>query len=169
MAETATPTVTVAAVAPNEKTRSACLGVAEGLSEYFTPDALSGMAEDLRKGRLFVADEAGAAVGFAVVRGVTEDRAEILWMAVRRDQWRRGIGAELVERVLEDLRSRDVELLSVKTPAEGAGYPPYEGTRRFYERMGFVHAGTLDPCPEWTGGDPCAAYTGEIHTTSRGA
>lgn len=87
------PGVLVAEVIPGRETVAACLRITGGLPDYFTKDSLSEMGEDLWKSRLYVAGE--TKIGFSVVRDdVAEDRAEILWMAVRREWQRQGIGPD---------------------------------------------------------------------------
>jgi len=45
-----------------------------------------------------------------------------------------------------------------KTLAPDVEYAPYEATRRFYEKKGFIHLETIDPYPGWDPGNPCAIY-----------
>jgi len=46
-----------------------------------------------------------------------------------------------------------------------SGYRPYEATRAFWERNGFVHVDTIDPLPGWEPGNPAAIYVAAIRPT----
>lgn len=134
-----------------------CLRIAEKLPEYFDANDLGTMRRDLLEDVLYVAVEAEEVVGFSTVRDKGEKVAEISWLAVDPGRRSGGIGRALVGRVEEDLAAGGVELLMVKTLAADADYPPYEATRRFYERSGFLHLETVNPYPPWNG-DPAAIY-----------
>ncbi len=136
----------------------ACLATAKELGQYFTDEAIATIGEDLRKHSLYVALGSGEVVGFATVQRKSAHVAEILWMAVKLAQQHKGIGSAIMSHVADDLRGQGVRLLEVKTLAEDADYPPYEATRRFYEKMGFMHLETIDPYPGWEPGNPCAIY-----------
>ena len=97
-------------------------------------------------------------VGFVAIKRKNNHVAEISWMAVELEHQRQGIGSALVDRVANDLRSQGIRVLEVKTLAEDVEYSPYEKTRRFYEKMGFIHLETIDPYSEWERGTPCAIY-----------
>lgn len=56
------------------------------------------------------------------------------------------------------MRSAGVELLEVKTLSAKADYLPYEATRGFYQRTGFLHLETVDPYPGWGPENPGAIY-----------
>lgn len=54
--------------------------------------------------------------------------ASIAWLGVRGDVRKRGYGRLIVERVLDDLRKKDVKLVTLVAQPEAVG---------FWERMGF--------------------------------
>ena len=70
----------------------------------------------------------------------------------------RGIGSALVNRIASDLSSQGIKVMEVKTLSADVDYAPYEKTRRFYEKVGFMHLDTIDPYPGWEPGSPCAIY-----------
>jgi hypothetical protein len=39
---------------------------------------------------------------------------------------------------------------------------PYEATRAFWERNGFIHVDTIDPLPGWEPGNPAAIYVAAL-------
>ena len=67
-------------------------------------------------------------------------------------------GSALLLAIEERLRADGVTLLEVKTLAPTVVYAPYERTRHFYERAGFLLLETVDPYPGWEPGNPCAIY-----------
>jgi GNAT superfamily N-acetyltransferase len=79
--------------------------------------------------------------GFLTLVPHSTESAEISWMAVNAEHRRQGIGRLLIERVTTTLAERGVRFLSVLTL--GPSVPEdvddgYEGTRRFYEAVGFT-------------------------------
>ena len=52
-----------------------------------------------------------------------------------------------------------------KTLDRSSGYRPYEATRAFWERNGFVHVDTIDPLPGWEPGNPAAIYVAALCPT----
>jgi hypothetical protein len=46
-----------------------------------------------------------------------------------------------------------------------ADYRPYEATRAFWERRGFVQVDTIDPLPGWEPGNPAAIYVAALRPT----
>ena len=135
-----------------------CREIMRGLPEFFTPKALDDMARDLEKHTLFVAGEEAYPSGFATARYKNRHTLEITWLAVRRDQRRRGVGAALIKYIADHARDADKHILMLKTLAPIAGYKPYEATHSFYEKFGFLHVDTIDPYPGWGPDNPCAIY-----------
>lgn len=88
-----------------------------------------------------LADDGGMA-GFAVVARKAPASTEILWFAVDRARRRQGHGTRLLAHVIDLLADDGVALIEVKTLDRTANYLPYEGTRAFWERNGFVHIDT---------------------------
>ena len=136
----------------------ACLSIAKSLTYYFTDEAITKMAQELPKQLLFVAIDADDFVGFAGILRKSDKVAEISWIAVKANHQHQGIGSALIDHIVQDLSSQGTSLLEVKTLAENVDHAPYEITRRFYEKMGFVHLETIDPFPDWELGNPCAIY-----------
>ena len=142
----------------HEEHVEACLTIARELGQYFTEEAVATMNNDIRSYPTYVAVNFDKVQGFATIQCRNDYAAEILWMAVNPENKRRGIGSALVDRIIDDLRHQGIRLLEVKTLSGDVDYPPYEATRRFYEKMGFIHLETIDPYPGWEPGNPCAIY-----------
>jgi GNAT superfamily N-acetyltransferase len=80
--------------------------------------------------------------------------------------WRgRGHGTTLLGHVLDHLAAAGISVVEVKTLDASSGYLPYEATRAFWERNGFVHVDTIDPLPDWEPGNPAAIYVAALRAT----
>lgn len=142
----------------------ACLGIVRSLPEFFTADVLGTIRSDFGQHQSWVADDAEV-VGFAIVDRRSSTAAEILWAAVHRDRRGTGIGTLLIEHVLDALAGNGVLIVEAKTLDRSADYGPYESTRAFWERRGFVQIDRIDPMPGWQSGNPCALYVAALTAT----
>ncbi len=145
----------------NKKHIIDCLSIAKELKQYFTDTALEVMEKDLLRHLLFIAinsDDSKKLLGFAVIDYKNQNVAEILWVAVKKEHQNNGIGSSLINYINDDLKSRGIKLLEVKTLSEDIKDSYYEKTRRFYKKLGFVHLETINPYPGWDPGNPCAIY-----------
>ncbi len=138
----------------------ACLAITQALPDYFTASALPHIRDDLTHHAAYVLQDQArrAVIGFAVVARKNAVVAELLWLAVERASQGQGHGSALLAAVEERLRADGVTLLEVKTLAPTVVYAPYERTRHFYERAGFVLLEVVDPYPGWEPDSPCAIY-----------
>ena len=136
---------------------AACTAIVASLPDHFDDHAVRRVPEDVAAHGAWLLAAGPLVVSFAVVerRGPA---AEILWMATRPELRRRGHGGRLLTHVLHALGEDGVRLVETKTLAASADYAPYEATRAFWERSGFVHLDTIDPYPGWEPGNPCAIY-----------
>lgn len=143
-----------------------CLELARGLPEYFNEEGYKKMEQDLVDHELYTAMQDGRLVGFITIYKKNQDVAEISWMAVDKEKKGKGIGSELLEYMIEDLRGSDHKLLEVKTLSEIDGYEPYKATREFYRKHGFILLETICPYPGWGEDDPCAIYVKILRCSS---
>ncbi|MBL0887467.1 GNAT family N-acetyltransferase [Myceligenerans indicum] len=81
-----------------------------------------------------------------------DSTAEVHLLAVRRKHHRAGIGRALLREVEDDMRSRGVRLLTVKTLGPSLPDPGYEQTRAFYEAVGFL---PVEEFPDMWVENPC--------------
>jgi GNAT superfamily N-acetyltransferase len=88
-----------------------------------------------------------------------------LWIAVDAARRSRGHGTLLLGHVLDSLASAGISVVAAKTLDASSGYRPYEGTRAFWERNGFVQVDAIDPLPGWQAGNPAAIYVAAIRAT----
>jgi GNAT superfamily N-acetyltransferase len=137
---------------------AACVAIVRGLPDYFTDDVPDKVTHDLGRHEGWILAEGNDIAGFAIVERRSPPTAEILWAAVRAELRGSGHGGVLVDHILDGLSAAGVQLVEVKTQDRSANYPPYEATRAFWEKHGFVHLDTIDPFPDWGPGNPAALY-----------
>jgi GNAT superfamily N-acetyltransferase len=81
-------------------------------------------------------------VGFVATARTFPQCLEITWLAVHADRRRAGIGRRLVEQVAAEARGHGIALLCTLTLGPSADEPGvddgYEGTRLFWQRVGFI-------------------------------
>ena len=133
-----------------------CEAIVAGLPDYFTDDVPDKVRSDLRDHGGWVIDDAGDVVGFVIVQRRGTRAAEILWAAVAADRRGAGLGARLVDHVLDELSADGVQIVEVKTLDPSADYAPYDATRAFWLARGFIQLDTIDPFADWPPGNPAA-------------
>jgi len=143
----------------------AATAIVRGLPDYFTDDVPGQVEHEAAAREAWVVTEAGTVTGFAIAARKSPGGAEIRWMAVDAGRRGRGHGTALLGRVMDDLAAAGISVVEVKTLDSSAGYPPYEATRAFWERHGFVQIDTIDPLPDWEPGNPAAIYVAALRPT----
>lgn len=142
------------------------LRIVRELPEFFVGDVPSIVERDLqRHPGWVVVDDHHEVIGFAIAERRSAYSTEILWMAVQADRRAAGHGTMLLDSMLDALRDDGVQLVEVKTLDSSAGYAPYDATRAFWERRGFVQIDTIDPLPGWQPGNPAAVYVAALRPT----
>jgi GNAT superfamily N-acetyltransferase len=144
---------------------AAVAGIVRGLPDYFTDDVPVKVERDAASHDAWVITDTEAVAGFAVAARKSPGGAEILWMAIDAAHRGRGYGTRLLGHVLDHLAADGVSIVEAKTLDRSSGYRPYEATRAFWERNGFVHVDTIDPLPDWPPGNPAAIYVAAIRPT----
>lgn len=88
-----------------------------------------------------VAEQGGQVVGYAYYApDIMTDRSWYLyWIAVDRARQGQGVGRAIMEHVEADIRARRGRLLFIET----SSLPHSEGTRRFYQCLGYEVTGVL--------------------------
>jgi GNAT superfamily N-acetyltransferase len=133
-----------------------CAAIVTGLPDFFTDDVPDKVRSDLHDHGGWVIDDGGDVVGFAVVQRRGRSAAEILWAAVATDRRGAGLGARLIDHVLDELGADGVQIVEVKSLDPSAGYAPYDATRAFWLARGFIQLDTIDPLPGWPPGNAAA-------------
>ncbi len=139
--------------------------IVRGLQDYFADDVPSQVERDAADHDGWVLTSSAGVVGFAVAARRSPRGAEILWMAVDPARRGHGPGTVLLERMLDELAVDGVSVVEAKTLDCSSGYQPYEATRAFWERRGFVQVDTIDRLPGWQPGNPAAIYITALRPT----
>jgi GNAT superfamily N-acetyltransferase len=157
--------------------REACVAILHELPGYFRADHCQAVGHHLDEHRGWVAVDdridgingidghAAEVVGFALARAEFGGTAEISLIAVRPSRRGQGIGTRLVERVLADFVDECVVVVQASALDASADYEPYDATRAFWERRGFVQISCVDPLPGSPPGHPSAIYVAALETT----
>ena len=144
---------------------SALVAIIRGLPDYFTDDVPATVERDAASHEAWVLTDSGTVAGFAVAARKSPGGAEILWIAVDAARRGRGHGTMLLGHVLDQLAAAGISVVEAKTLDRSSGYRPYEATRAFWERNGFIHIDTIDPLPGWRPGNPAAIYVAIVRPT----
>ncbi|MFY9932608.1 MAG: GNAT family N-acetyltransferase [Streptosporangiaceae bacterium] len=145
----------------------AATAIIRGLPDYFTDDVPAKLERDAASHEAWVLteSESGAVAGIAVAARKSPGGAEILWIAIDAARRGRGHGTRLLGHVLDHLAATGISVVAAKTLDRSSGYLPYEATRAFWERNGFVYLDTIDPLPGWQPGNPAAIYVAALRPT----
>ena len=143
----------------------AVAAIIRGLPDYFTDDVPARAERDAAAHQAWVITDSGTVAGFTIAARKSPGGAEILWIAVDAARRGRGHGTRLLGRVLDYLGADGISVVEAKTLDRSSGYRPYEATRAFWERNGFVHVDTIDPLPGWEPGNPAAIYVAALRPT----
>lgn len=112
-----------------------------GMFQPYEIDVGVELVEDrLKKGeqseyQFLFAEDAESTVGYVCYGPVTvtDRRFDLYWIAVRKDQWGRGIGGRLLSRAEHEMKRQGCPLVFVETSSRNE----YEPTRSFYRKYGY--------------------------------
>jgi GNAT superfamily N-acetyltransferase len=141
------------------------VAIIRGLPDYFTDDVPAKAGQDAARHEAWVITDPETVAGFVVAARKSSGGAEILWIAVDAARRGRGRGTALLGHALGQLAAAGVSVVEAKTLDQSSGYQPYEATRAFWERNGFIHVDTIDPLPGWPPGNPAAIYVAALAAT----
>jgi len=144
---------------------AAATAIVRGLPDYFTDDVPGKVEHDAASHEAWAITDSGTVAGFAIAARKSPGGAEILWIAVDAARRGQGHGTRLLGHVLDDLAADGISVVEAKTLDRSSGYRPYEATRAFWERNGFIQVDTIDPLPDWQPGNPAAIYVAALRPT----
>lgn len=113
------------------------IGISKELPDWFTETALKNIEKDFNLMNSVKAVENGVVVAFAIFE-LKKDELEIHWLAVKKSQQRKGLGAKLIKELESLAKRKKIHDLVTITLDERTVYKPYESTRAFYLAQGFV-------------------------------
>lgn len=117
--------------------KTAVLKVAKSLPQFFTQKAVEFISADFHSQKGFVYRLNDKVVGF-IMYFSNQGIAEIGWMGVKPEFQGKKIGTELLMYLKSELIKNKCSSLIVKTLDESVDYKPYEQTRAFYMKNGFI-------------------------------
>lgn len=131
-----------------------CDAILRELPDWFGVEASIIDYVDKVKGMPFyVAYDVKMPIGFIAIKIHNTYAAEVYVMGVLNKYQRSGIGTKLIAAVEEYCSSNNFHFLTVKTLADTVRFEPYERTRSFYYKLGFV---PLEVFPlHWDKENPC--------------
>ena len=116
------------------------INLAKSLKKWFTKEGINQIDKDLEKQNGFVARLDNKIIGFLLYGESSytprEDLIKITWMGVREDLHQKGIGKNLIQKLIYKLPT-EIKIIQVATLSDTVEYEPYEKTRTFYRKMGF--------------------------------
>ena len=120
----------------------AVLEIVKKLHSWFDSVALTfEIPNDLKFHQGMVAEVNGKIVGFLTYSSF-EGEVYVSWIGVDPDYHRQGIGRILMSELEKTLKEQGIDKLKVETLSANIKYEPYEKTRAFYKKLGFVDAET---------------------------
>lgn len=150
---------------PDEKT-AVTLKIMHSLPAWFSPPENIEKKSVIHRDCPFIAAYDGEdAVGFLALKIHNEYTAEILNLGVLEQYHRQGIGRCLIEYSERYCKDNGYTYLTVKTLDSSAVYEPYERTRVFYLKRGFIPLEVF--MTFWNEENPClfmAKWLGEETT-----
>jgi GNAT superfamily N-acetyltransferase len=113
------------------------IAIACALPQWFTSGGIDLIRKDIpfQKGIIAVVDN--QVVGFLTFF-VNQGIGTIGWMGVLLSNQRHGVGAALLSELKSQLANSGIRELLVSTLGESVEYEPYQRTRAFYRKFGFV-------------------------------
>jgi len=119
-----------------------------GLPDFFSYEpGLEACAEAVRSQSGWVAEEGGEVLGFATWEEKTTETAEVTWMAVKNERRGAGIGTQVIEALVSEMKERGYRLALAMTSArtkDEEGEDTYLPTRAFWTARGFLPLIELD-------------------------
>ena len=124
------------------------------LPDWFgNPESLNEYVEGVRDVPFFAAMEGEKCLGFFAAKIHYGHTGDIYVCGVRPEHRNEGLGQALYLAAEEYFRENGCKYVIVKTLSDIIDYPPYEETRKFYEKVGFEPLLTLTEM--WDEENPC--------------
>jgi ribosomal-protein-alanine N-acetyltransferase len=119
-----------------KKDREEAIKIATNLKDWFDEIGLRYMKIDFQLNNLFAAKENGQVLGFLCYSSYC-GKMLLIWMGVRREYQRKGIGQKLLNWLEREGRKHGFYSIEVETLPDEYNCEPYKQTRAFYYKNGF--------------------------------
>ena len=146
---------------PDEKT-AITLKIMHSLPSWFSPpEDIESKAIIHREYPFFAAFDDDIPVGFIALKIHNEYTADIFNMGILETYHRQGIGRRLLEAIEMYCKENGYHYLTVKTLDSSVEYEPYERTRSFYKKVGFIPLEVFTTF--WNEENPCLFMAKYLH------
>lgn len=146
--------ITIRVVTDKDLITRITLEIMHALPEWFSPpEDIDRKAVIHRDFPFFTAFDGEKAVGFIALKIQNKYTADIYDLGVLKHYHSQGIGQELLKAAESYCREQGFIFLSVKTLDESADYEPYDKTRAFYYKNGFIPLEVIKHY--WNEDNPC--------------
>ena len=151
---------------PEEKT-AITLRIMHSLPAWFNPpDDIDRKAITHKEYPFFAAYNGKEPIGFITLKIHNKYTADIYNLGVLEQYHRQGVGRLLLEAAENYCVANSYIYLTVKTLDSSAEYEPYERTRAFYQKMGFIPLEVFTTF--WNEENPCLFMIKRIENTGEG-
>lgn len=119
-----------------KKDKLKAMQIASTLNEWFTEEGLKNMQTDFELNNVIVAKENDIVLGFLCYTSNC-GKMLLLWIGVSAEKQRKGIGKEMLDKLVREGKKRKLYSIEVETLPDEDEYGPYKITRAFYYKNGF--------------------------------
>lgn len=130
-----------------------CKSIIEELPQWFDEQGKKDYVANIENTSVWACFIDEEPVGFISIKSNNEFTSEVYVFGVLKEYHRSGVGSQLIEAACKKLISDNVKLLAVKTLDESADYEPYNQTRNFYLKHGFIPVDVYEKI--WNEENPC--------------
>lgn len=136
-----------------QEKKKICESIVHSLPDWFDVAGKKNYPEGVGETLLLAYFEGEKAVGFISIKENNPSTSEIYVTGVLQEFQGKGIGGKLLAAACARLVEQKKALLAVKTLDASAEYEPYDRTRNFYVKNGFL---PVDCYPQiWNEENPC--------------
>ena len=144
--------MTIKKVETKEEKNKITINIMGALEPWFEPDSIETKAK-IHEKLLFWSATDDDVIGFLAAKRHNQYTLEIYNFGVLPEMHRKGIGHNLLKEVAIYAQQNGYQFLTVKTLDVSADYEPYERTRAFYYKEGFLPLEVMETY--WNRENPC--------------
>lgn len=131
--------ITISEIQDKTQKQNISLKIMNALPKWFNPpDDIDKKSIMHMEYPFFTVYDEDTPIGFLALKIHNEYTAEIFNMGILENHHRNGTGSELVNYVQKYCIDKGFTFLTVKTLDSSAIYEPYNQTRNFYRKLGFI-------------------------------
>jgi len=112
--------------------------IAKELGDWFSKEGLKNIIKDIKEHTTIVILNKGEVLGFLTYTKPYCGKIVLIWMGIKKNRQRRGLGKKLLDYVEKEAREKGVRILEIETLPDEDDYEPYKKTRAFWYKNGFV-------------------------------